>query len=106
METTFSKMKKTGVYMNIGRGVCCNSDDLAAALNNGTIAGGVLDVYSEEPLPETSPLWDCENLVMYPHCADRDPEYDFHCIKQFAVNLQNLTEGKELINVTNKKRGY
>lgn len=84
-------MKNTAIFMNIGRGITVNEQDLAAALNNGTIAGAVLDVYATEPLPQDNPLWECENLLMYPHCADRDTEYDFHCIKQLAINFANFT---------------
>ena len=105
-ESTFSKMKKTAVFMNIGRGTTCDEQDLANALNEGIICGGVLDVYAVEPLPQENPLWDCKNLVMYPHCADRDVDYDLHCIKQLAVNIANCAQGKPLINITNKKLGY
>ena len=45
MESTFSKMKKSAVFMNIGRGTTVKEEDLAAALNSKTIAGAVLDVF-------------------------------------------------------------
>jgi len=69
-ESTFSKMKKSAVFMNIGRGTTVNEDDLASALKDGTIGGAVLDVYKVEPLPQDSELWTCPNLFMTPHCAD------------------------------------
>jgi phosphoglycerate dehydrogenase-like enzyme len=47
----FSKMKKTAVFMNIGRGTCVDEEDLAVALMTGQIGGGVLDVFKVEPLP-------------------------------------------------------
>jgi len=71
-QSTFSKMKKTAVFMNIGRGTTVNEEDLAAALKSKEIAGAVLDVFKKEPLIKESPLWDCENVLITPHCADQD----------------------------------
>jgi phosphoglycerate dehydrogenase-like enzyme len=51
MESCFSKMKSTAVFMNIGRGQTVKEDDLVLALQQGAIAGAVLDVFQIEPLP-------------------------------------------------------
>jgi phosphoglycerate dehydrogenase-like enzyme len=66
----FNKMKKSAVFMNIGRGTTCDEEDLAKALTTSKIAGAVLDVFKVEPLPKKSPLWYAPNLFMTPHCAD------------------------------------
>ena len=55
----FAAMKPDGVFISIGRGVCVDEDALAAALQAGAIKGAALDVFKVEPLPESSPLWDC-----------------------------------------------
>ena len=68
-DNCFNKMKKTGVFMNIGRGTTVDEDDLAHALN-GRIKGAVLDVFKKEPLVKSSKLWYAPNLFMTPHCAD------------------------------------
>merc|ERR1711959_102603 len=65
--STFSKMKKTAIFMNMGRGTTCYEPDLAEALNNKTIAGACLDVFTVEPLPKESPLWTAPNFLLYPH---------------------------------------
>ena len=75
MNRCFKKMKKSGVFMNIGRGPTVHEDDLIAALKDNVIAGAVLDVYTVEPLPATSGLWELPNVLMTPHCADQDPEW-------------------------------
>ena len=49
-------MKPTAFLVNMGRGGIVDEEDLAAAVDAGVIAGAALDVYSEEPLPEDSPL--------------------------------------------------
>lgn len=70
MDSTFGKMKDSAVFMNIGRGTTVNEEDLVQALNSKTIAGAVLDVFKVEPLNPKSGLWDCENVLITPHCAD------------------------------------
>lgn len=57
-ESSFSKMKKSAVFMNIGRGPTVKEDDLVSALKDGSIAGAVLDVFAVEPLDKNSELWD------------------------------------------------
>jgi len=102
----FAKMKKTGVFMNIGRGPTCKDVDLAEAINAGTIGGAVLDVYATEPLPESSPLWECKNVLMTPHCADQDPEYLNRAMEIFAENLAAFKQDKPLKNICDKDSGY
>lgn len=65
-----SKMKKTAIFMNIGRGKSVKEQDLIDALKNKVIAGAYLDVYAQEPLSAESELWNLENVYMTPHCAD------------------------------------
>lgn len=54
----FAKMKPNAVYINVGRGSTQNEKDLCAALHEGVIAGASLDVFEQEPLPSSSPLFD------------------------------------------------
>jgi len=69
MQSTFSKMKKTSVFMNIGRGPTVEETDLIKALKEETIAGAVLDVFKVEPLPQDNELWTLPNVLITPHCA-------------------------------------
>ena len=48
---------------------------VAAALEAGRIRGAALDVFETEPLPESSPLWRLDNVLLSPHCADRTKEF-------------------------------
>lgn len=105
-ETTFSKMKNTAVFMNIGRGPTQNEADLIEALKSGQIGGAVLDVFQKEPLDQSSELWSLPNVLITPHCAQQDKTFMSECVEQFAVNLENFAEGKPLVNVTDKQKGY
>ena len=80
MDSTFSKMKPTSVFMNIGRGPTVKEEDLIVALQDGKIAGAVLDVFKKEPLPQDNPLWTMPNVLITPHCAQQDKDFMSDCI--------------------------
>jgi len=105
-ESTFSKMKKSSVFMNIGRGPTVKEADLIDALKDGSLAGAVLDVFEKEPLAQESELWSLPNVLLTPHCAQQDKDFMADCIVQFADNLDNFVAGKALTNITDKKQGY
>lgn len=62
-----SRMKPDAVLVNISRGAIVNGAALVTALTERQISGAVLDVFTEEPLSEESPLWDMENVIVTPH---------------------------------------
>lgn len=71
-KAAFSKMKKSAIFLNLGRGQIVSEEDLAWALNQHVIAAAGLDVLAEEPMSETNPLRvikDSERLVITPHIA-------------------------------------
>lgn len=68
----FSKMKKSAIFLNLGRGPIVVEEDLADALENGVIAAAGLDVLAIEPMSEANPLRrikDSERLFITPHIA-------------------------------------
>ena len=75
-------------------------------LKSRGIAGVALDVFEEEPLPEHSPFWQLENVLITPHTAavtERLWERHFHLIVE---NLNRFLAGKPLLYEVDKKRGY
>ena len=60
-------MKKTSVFINVGRGETVVEEDLIKALKDGTIQGAALDVFKTEPLPQDSELWNLPNVLITPH---------------------------------------
>ena len=62
----FGAMKPTARFINVGRGKTVIETALVDALASGAIAGAALDVFEEEPLPDDSPLWDMENVIVLP----------------------------------------
>ena len=62
-----AKLKPDAVLVNIARGPIVDGAALLEALRTGALSGAVLDVFETEPLPEDSPLWDMENVILTPH---------------------------------------
>ncbi len=64
---TIDIMKHGAILVNIARGQIVNTNDLISALESRIVSGAVLDVFEDEPLPSTSPLWDMDNVILTPH---------------------------------------
>ena len=63
-------MKKSAILINVARGPVVVAQDLADALNNGTIAAAGIDVFDKEPpLDMSEPLLNCRNCLVTPHVA-------------------------------------
>ncbi len=65
----FSKMKDNAFLINVARGPIVNSSALLAALESGKIAGAALDVFENQPLDPTDPLFHMDNVILTPHMA-------------------------------------
>lgn len=63
------------LFYNVGRGDVYRETDLVEALRNRGIAGAYLDVFETEPLPENSPLWEMDNVLIQPHLSAASPQY-------------------------------
>ncbi|KAG2489804.1 hypothetical protein HYH03_011753 [Edaphochlamys debaryana] len=99
-------MRPHGVFVNVGRGKCVDEAALVEALKSGHIRGAALDVFEEEPLPPSSPLWGLDNVLLSPHCADRTKEFQFESLAFFVDNMARFLGGQELANVCDKRGGY
>lgn len=99
-------MKPTSYLVNIGRGATIDEIALANALQNGTIAGAALDVFEQEPLPDSSPLWTMPNVLITSHYAGASPHYHERALAIFLDNLQRFKDGRPLRNVVDKQHGY
>jgi phosphoglycerate dehydrogenase-like enzyme len=99
-------MKPTAWLLNFGRGHTVKDDDLIAAVREKKIAGAVLDVYRQEPLPADHPFWGTENILVLPHIGGPHPQRDQFIARLFADNLARFLEGKPLKELVDRKAGY
>ncbi|WP_248925184.1 D-2-hydroxyacid dehydrogenase [Paenibacillus hamazuiensis] len=91
----FAQMKCSAVFINIGRGATTDTEALIEALRRGEIGGAGLDVFEEEPLPDSSPLWEMDNVIMTPHNSGATVHYHERAFDIFMQNLQDYIKGRK-----------
>ncbi|WP_017599110.1 D-2-hydroxyacid dehydrogenase [Nocardiopsis lucentensis] len=99
-------MKPTARLLNVARGPIVVQSDLVAALQKGRIAGAALDVFEDEPLAVDSPLWELPGSVVSPHMSGDVVGWRDDLVDLFLDNLARYLDGRELLNVVDKGRGY
>lgn len=97
-EREFCAMKETGVFINISRGDTADEQALIKALKEKQIAGAILDVFHEEPLPVDSPLWDMENVLVTPHASGPSKNTTQRVAQILCDNIIRYRKGEELVN--------
>ena len=102
-----ARLPRNAGVVNIGRGGLVDQEALLDALDTGSIAGAVLDVFTTEPVPPGHRLWTTRNLLMTPHTSADDPEtYTARSLDIFFENLRALRDGRPLPNRFDPARGY
>ncbi|MFI5002189.1 MAG: D-2-hydroxyacid dehydrogenase [Reyranellales bacterium] len=101
-----AKMKPTAWLLNFGRGHLIKDADLIAAAKDKKIAGAILDVYRQEPLPADHPFWKAEGIVVLPHIGGPHPQRDKFVARLFVDNLGRFLDGAPLKEVVNRAAGY
>ena len=102
----FAAMPAGAVFISVGRGLAVDEDALAAGLQAGSPAAAAVDVFVQEPLPTTSPLWDCENALLTSHNADFTEDYFQLGWSVFESNLKKFMAGEPLATPIDKGLGY
>jgi glyoxylate/hydroxypyruvate reductase A len=99
-----AKIRKDGTLINVARGGHVVMEDLLAALESGHLAHAYLDVFEEEPLPASSPLWNHPGITITPHIAAlTEPRTS---VGKIADNIERLRRGEEPLNCVDFAAGY
>lgn len=104
--SAFTAMKPSARFINVGRGELVVTGDLIEALRAGRIAGAALDVFETEPLPQDSPLWTMDNVLVSPHMSGDFVGWRNTLVEVFADNFHRWCAGGPLRNVVDKQLGY
>lgn len=99
-------MKPTAWLINFARGRQIVDADLVAAVNSKTIAGAVLDVFREEPLPASHPFWTTDNILVLPHIGGGYAGRAAAVAEIFAENARCYLEGEPFMTGVDRVRGY
>ena len=101
-----AQMKPDACLINVGRGQLVDEAALIQALRDHKIGGAALDVFVEEPLPPSSPLWNFENVLITPHTAGlTEKQWE----RQYAVvaeNLRRYLNHQSLLAIVDQQTGY
>jgi phosphoglycerate dehydrogenase-like enzyme len=92
--------------VDVSRGGIVNINDVVEALKSGQLAGAALDVFPEEPLPQSSPLWQTPGLFISPHISGGSVNYNERAVQLFSENLSRYLSGLQLYNLYDPKQGY
>jgi phosphoglycerate dehydrogenase-like enzyme len=92
--------------VNVGRGGIVDEAALADSIRSGHLAGAGLDVFEQEPLPASSPLWRLPAVIITPHVGGSSPGFLDRAVPLFCENLRRYLAGEPLVNRVDVRRGY
>lgn len=101
-----AQMKPDAALINVSRGEVVDELALIEALREGKIRGAALDVFETEPLPQESPLWTLDNVLLSPHSADHVVGSHERAMGFFLANLERFRQGEPLKNIVDKVQYY
>lgn len=100
----FKRLRNPSFLINVARGNHLVDEDLIYALDTETVEAAYLDVFSEEPLPDSHPFWNRKNIHITPHIAAiSDPD---NVAAAIVDNYKRLLSGMKLQNVVSREKGY
>ncbi len=104
----FAAMKHSAYLVNVARGGVVDEPALIKALEGGTIAGAALDVFAQEPLPATSPLWTTKNVTIFSHLGGYSLGYEDRAMPTIAGNMAKFLAGdlKSMINIVKRPASW
>ena len=102
----FAAMKPGTVFVNVGRGTVVDEAALLEALDNGQVSYACLDVFSVEPLPQDSPLWNHPKVMVSPHTSALSAAENRLIAERFCSNLRTFLDGGELPHLVDTVHFY
>jgi len=102
----FELLKPKSYFVAVSRGGIYDMNALVKALDSKRLAGAGVDVTDPEPLPRGHPLWKFNNVVITPHIAGRSDHDHERMTGTVKENIRRFVDGKPLVNVVDKQKGY
>ena len=100
-------LPRSSIVVNVARGALVDEVALMERLESGRLRGAVLDVFREEPLAATSPLWHLRQILLTPHISPVSPgRFWPRQLDLFLGNWTRYINGEPLVNVVDKAAGY
>jgi D-2-hydroxyacid dehydrogenase (NADP+) len=102
----FAAMKQGAYFIAVSRGRLYDLNALVQALDSRRLAGAGVDVMDPEPLPKGHPLWKFDDVIITPHIAGRSDKDRGRMVGTIRENIRRFAEGRPLLNVVDKEKGY
>jgi D-2-hydroxyacid dehydrogenase (NADP+) len=102
----FEMMKRNSYFIAVSRGGLYDMPSLVKALDSRRLAGAGVDVTDPEPLPAGHPLWKFENAIITPHVAGQSDNSRTRMYGTIRENIKRFADGRPLLNIVDKQRGY
>ena len=99
-------LRPGAVVINVSRGPIIDENALIEGLQSGHLGGASLDVFRVEPLPADSPLWEMPNVMVTPHVSGTHDHVSEYTTDLFLENLARYIDGRPLLNLADRSRGY
>jgi glyoxylate/hydroxypyruvate reductase A len=90
--------------INVARGAHIVQDDLLALIHSGHLAGAMLDVFDEEPLPPQHPFWQEPRITITPHISAKTVRTE--SIRQITQKIAALERGENVAGLVDRNKGY
>jgi phosphoglycerate dehydrogenase-like enzyme len=107
-DKVLSAIKPTAYLINMSRGGVVDEEALVKALEAGQIAGAALDVYMQEPLQSTNPLWKTKNCMLFAHLGGYSEGYEERAMPTIEGNMRKFLAGdlKNMVNIVRKPASW
>ena len=105
-ESELRLMESHAWLVNVARGRHIVTDDLVAALRQGTIGGAGLDVTDPEPLPDGHPLWSEPRCIITPHTGNTPEMARGPLMARITENVRRYAAGEPLLGPVDPRLGY
>tara|TARA_R110000764_G_scaffold198845_2_gene284130 strand:+ start:1122 stop:2054 length:933 start_codon:yes stop_codon:yes gene_type:complete len=103
-KTVFDTLPPNAYLINCGRGGHINEIDLIDSIHQSHLRGALLDVFDEEPLDSSNPLWHTDGILITPHMASEASISTI--VKQTSDNAKRFEKNALLKNMIDEDKGY
>ncbi|SDE47626.1 Phosphoglycerate dehydrogenase [Dyadobacter soli] len=100
------QLPRHAFVVNIGRGGTLDDQALLESVRSGKLAGAALDVFEEEPLRASHPMWAEPGILITPHVGRSLEGPEFKWQPLFEENLARYMRGETLLNIVDYTKGY
>lgn len=99
-----SRLPRNAYLVNVARGAVLVDDDLLALVDSGALAGAMLDVFHDEPLPPSHAFWHHPRITVTPHISAETRIEE--SVAQIAAKIRRLEAGLPVSGVVDRARSY